>query len=126
MLLSLTAFVFRQVSHSIALTSTPNQNVLRCNSAAAMGFTKPSENSRRLWLSEIPCWKGIPTNIDAAGNPSPILRQQDMLFLPRFAHFPARNGCWKLTLPAGTLLDFLLETATPFLSFSELGFLLKL
>ena len=26
-----------------------------------------SENSRRLWLSEIPCWKGFPANFDAAG-----------------------------------------------------------
>ena len=26
-----------------------------------------SENSRRLWLSEIPCWKGFPATFDAAG-----------------------------------------------------------
>ena len=25
------------------------------------------KNSRRLWLSEIPCWKGFPANFDAAG-----------------------------------------------------------
>ena len=25
-----------------------------------------SENSRRLWLSEVPCWKGFPANFDAA------------------------------------------------------------
>ena len=26
-----------------------------------------SENSRRLWLSDIPCWKSFPANFDAAG-----------------------------------------------------------
>ena len=42
-------------------------------------------------------------------NDSPIFRQREMLFLPRFAHFPARKtGAGKLAAPAGTLLDFLL------------------
>ena len=26
-----------------------------------------SENSRRLWLSKLPCWKGFLANFDAAG-----------------------------------------------------------
>ena len=65
-----------------------------------------SENSRRLWLSEIPCWKGFPANFDAAGkNDSPIFRQREMLSLPRFGHFPARKtAAGKLAARAGTLL----------------------
>ena len=31
-----------------------------------------SENSSRLWLSEIPCWKCFPANCDAAGSSCPI------------------------------------------------------
>ena len=33
----------------------------------ALFRNRESENSRRLWLSEIPCWKGFPANFDAAG-----------------------------------------------------------
>ena len=68
-----------------------------------------SENSRRLWLSEIPCWKNCPANFDAAGK--------------LFTNFPAarnaipakvwafsgkENGYWKIGFASGTLLDFLL------------------
>ena len=65
-----------------------------------------SKHSRRLWLSESPCWKGCPANSKAAGKFHP--------------HFPAaRNaipakvwalsGKGKVAAPSGTLLDFLLR-----------------
>ena len=47
-----------------------------------------SENSRRLWLSEIRCWKSSPAYVDAAAK--------------FFTDFPAG----KLASPSGTLLDF--------------------
>ena len=62
-----------------------------------------SENSRRLWLSHIPClsrfpgkfrrcWKIVHRNF----------RQHDMLSLPRFGHFPARKmAAGKSALPSG-------------------------
>ena len=68
-----------------------------------------SENSRRLWLSEIPCWKSFPANFDAAGK--------------FFTDFPAARNAMPATVwafsgkemaagksapPSGTLLDFLL------------------
>ena len=39
-----------------------------------------SENSRRLWLSDIPCWKGFPAIFDASGK--------------FFADFPASTTCY--------------------------------
>ena len=81
-----------------------------------------SENSRRLWLSEIPCWKSLPANFDAAGK--------------FFTDFPAaRNAIparvWAFSRQGKWLLEnrrrlrerswiFSSETATAFLSFSEL------
>ena len=47
---------------------------------------------------------------------SPIFRQHEMLFLPRFGHFPARKmAAGKSAPPSVMLLDS--ETATAFLSF---------
>ena len=61
-----------------------------------------SDNSRRLWLSKIRCWKSLPANLDAAGK--------------FFTDFPAapnavpakvwafsgkENGCWKMGLAFG-------------------------
>ena len=66
-----------------------------------------SENLRRLWLSEIPCWKGFPANVDAAGK-----------FLPDFpaarSAIPAKvwalsskeNGCWKIGCAFGNAAGF--------------------
>ena len=77
-----------------------------------------SENSRRLWLSEIPCWKGFPANFDAAGKFFPIFRQHEMLSLPRFGHFPAtKTAAGKSAAPSGTLLDFLLRHRHSLLEF---------
>ena len=61
-------------------------------------FVPPvSENSRRLWLSEIPCWKSFPTNFDAAGKfftDSPAARNA----IPArvWALSGKENGCWKI------------------------------
>ena len=75
------------------------------------------KNSRRLWLSEIPCWKGFPASFDAAGKwYSPIFRQREILSLPRFGHFPARKTAAG-KLAAGTLLDFLLRDRHRLLEF---------
>ena len=74
-----------------------------------------SENSRRLWLSEIPCWKSFPATFDAAGK----------FFTDFPAAIPAKvwafsgkeNGCWKIPAPVGTLLDFLLRDRHSLLEF---------
>ena len=74
------------------------------------------ENPRRLWLSEIHCWKGFPANLTLLENSSPIFRQHEELSLPRFGaagnfgHFPARDmAAGKSAPPSGMLLDFLLR-----------------
>ena len=44
-----------------------------------------------------------------------------LLSLPRFGHLPAREmAAGKSAPPSGTLLDFSSETATAFLSFSDI------
>ena len=87
----------------------------------------PQENKFRklekaqLWLSEIPCWKSFPANVDAAGT----------FILHRFSGstkcypcqglgiFRQGNGCWqKSAPPSGTLLDFLLWDRHSLLEFS--------
>ena len=83
-----------------------------------------SENSKRLWLSEIPCWKGFRANFDAAGK----------LVFPDFPAarpaIPAKlralsgkeNGCWTIGPAFGNAPGFFSsETATAFLSLSEKG-----
>ena len=80
-----------------------------------------SENSRRLWLSEIRCWKSFPANFDAAGK--------------FFTDFPAAPNAipakvWAFFRQGKRLLEnrprlrerswtFASETATAFLSFSD-------
>ena len=77
-----------------------------------------SESSRRLWLSEIPCWKRFPANSTLLENSSPIFRQHELLSLPRFGHLPARKtAAGKLAAPSGTLLDFLLRDRHSLLEF---------
>ena len=78
-----------------------------------------SENSRWLWLSEIPCWKGFQANFDTAANHSPFLRQHEMQSLPRFGHFPARSMAAGKSGLRELSWIFSSETATAFLSFSD-------
>ena len=78
-----------------------------------------SENSKRLWLSEIPCCEGFRANFNAAGKLFLDFRQQNMLSLPRFGHFPARKmAAGKSAPPSGTLLHFLLRNRHSLLEFS--------
>ena len=78
-----------------------------------------SENSRRLWLSEIRCRKVFRQISTLLENYSLIFRQQEMLSLPGFGHFPARNmAAGKSAPPSGTLLDFLLRDRHSLLEFS--------
>ena len=74
-----------------------------------VGVAFSQENSRRLWLSEIPYWKCfLARNFDATlESSSPIFRQHEMLSLPRFGHSPAsKMAAGKSAPPSGTLLDF--------------------
>ena len=83
------------------------ERVVQCkfNCSASTDF---SENSRRLWLSEIPCRKAFPANVDPSGKFLPNIRHE-MLSLPRFGHFPARTmAAGESAAPSGALLDFLL------------------
>ena len=83
-----------------------------------------SENSRRLWLSEVlrtslleRVFRQISTLLE---NDSPIFRQCEMLFLPRFGHFPARKTLlenWRSLRECCWI--FSSETATAFLSSSD-------
>ena len=62
-----------------------------------------ASNSRRLWLSEFPCWKGFRQISTLLENSSPIFRQHEMLSLPRFGHSSARRmAAGKSALPSGT------------------------
>ena len=56
-----------------------------------------SDNSRRLWLSEIPCWKGFPANFDAAGKFFPdFLAARNAIPAKVWALSGKENGCWKI------------------------------
>ena len=78
-----------------------------------------SESLRRLWPSEIPCWKSFRASFELE-NSSPIFRQHQMLPLPRFGHF--RHEKWLLEnwprLRERSWM-FSSETATAFCSSSE-------
>ena len=66
-----------------------------------------TENSRRLWLSEIPCRKGFPANFDAAGKLFPDFPATRNAIPARFDLFPVRKtAAGKLAAPSGTLLDW--------------------
>ena len=67
-----------------------------------------SENSRRPWLSEIPCWKGFAAHSDAAGKWFPDFpAARNAIPAKVWALSGKENSCWKMAAPAGTLLDFL-------------------
>ena len=82
-----------------------------------------SENLRRLWLSEILCWKGFLANFDAAGQAFPDFPAARKATPAKVWRLSGKeNGCLKIgPSPSGALLDFSSETATTFLSFSEIG-----
>ena len=79
-----------------------------CPSADADSISPWSENSRRLWLSEIDCWKGFPgKNSDAAGKWFPDFPAARNA-IPAKVWALSETAAGKLAAPAGTLLDFLL------------------
>ena len=79
-----------------------------------------SENSTRLWLSEIPCWKSFPANFDAAGKLFPDFPAARHAIPAKFSAFSGKeNGCWKIGRLRERSWIFSSETATAFLSFSE-------
>ena len=76
------------------------------------------ERSRRLWLSEIPCWKGfqlISTLLEERR--SPIFWQHDMLSLPRFGHFRQGMRLLENGSRLGTNLDVLFRDHHSLLEF---------
>ena len=80
-----------------------------------------SENSRRLWLSDIPCWKGFLANLDATGKFFPALWKisaapnavpAKVWALTGKEMAARKSALWELSW------TFSSETATAFLSFS--------
>ena len=68
-----------------------------------------SENSRRLWLSEIPCWKSFPANFDAAGKFFTDFAAARIAIPANVWAFSGKEtAAGKSAPPSGTLLDFLL------------------
>ena len=66
-----------------------------------------SENSRRLWLSEIPCWKGFPANFDAAGKFFPDFpAARNAMHAKVWALSGNENGCWKIGRAFGNAAGF--------------------
>ena len=77
-----------------------------------------SENLRRLWLSEIPRFKGFPANFDAAGRFVPKFRQHRTLSLPRFGHLQG-EGKWPLENRPRLQERSWIFSFTPLLSFHD-------
>ena len=74
-----------------------------------------SENSRRLWLSEIPCWKSFQANFDAAGKfLTDFPAARNAIPAKVWALSGKENGCWKMGRAcgnaAGLLVSLLLNT----------------
>ena len=68
-----------------------------------------SENSRRLWLSEIPCWKSFPANFDAAGKvfpDFPAARNAIPAKVWAFSGNEISNGGWKIGRACGNAGGF--------------------
>ena len=77
-----------------------------------------SENSRRLWLSEIRYWKSFPANLDAAGKVLADFPAARNAIPAKVWAFPTRKmAAGKLAAPAGTLLDFFLRDRHSLLEF---------
>ena len=68
---------------------------------------KKSESSRRLWLSEIPCWKCFPANFDAAGKfLTNFLAARNAIPAKVWAFSGKENGCWKIGRACGNAAGF--------------------
>ena len=71
------------------------------------GTNHISENSRRLWLSEILCWRSFRANFDAAGkflNDVPAAR--NAIPAKVWALSGKENGCWKIGRAFGNAAGF--------------------
>ena len=54
-----------------------------------------SENSRRLWLVKIPCWKSFPANLDPAGKSfTDFPAAENAIPAKVWAFSGKENGCW--------------------------------
>ena len=77
-----------------------------------------SEKRRGLWLSEIPCWIGVPANFDAAGKLFPDFpAAQNAIPAKVWALSGKETAAGKLAAPSETLLDFLLRDRHSLLEF---------
>ena len=66
-----------------------------------------SEISRRLWLSEIPHWKGFPANFDAGGKLFPDFpAARNAIPAKVWALSGKENGCWKIGRAFGNAAGF--------------------
>ena len=68
---------------------------------------KSTKCSRRLWLSEICCWKSSPANFDAAGKFfTEFPAAQNAIPAKVWAFSGKENGCWKIGLAFGNAPGF--------------------
>ena len=67
-ILCLLSWLFKDQRQKPKGSSRKGQHSHACNISLSNKSCFFSENSRRLWLSEIPCWKSFPANFGAAGN----------------------------------------------------------
>ena len=86
---------------------------------ASQKLSRDSENSRRLWLSEIRCWKSFPANFDAAGKLFPDFPAARNAIPAKVWAFSGKEkmAAGKSAPPSGTLLDFLLRDRHSLLEF---------
>ena len=76
-------------------------------SAFWVGPHRLSENSRRLWLSEIPCWKSFRANFDAAGKfLTDFPAARNAIPANAWALSGKENGCWKIGCAFGNAAGF--------------------
>ena len=74
-----------------------------------------SENSRRLWLSKIPCWKSFRANFDAAGKfLTDFPAARNAIPAKVWALSGKENGCWKIGRAFGKAAGFSLRIQTRF------------
>ena len=66
-----------------------------------------SESSRRLWLSEIPCWKSFRANFDTAGKfLADFPAARNAIPAKVWALSGKENGCWKIGRTFGNAAGF--------------------
>ena len=91
--------------------SSPTPHRMGSCRALPCGSPLATPDSKRLWLSEIHCWKGVPANFDAAGK-----------ILPRFPRGPGDRifslERMKKAIPPRTKFSFSLEIFILGLKFS--------